>query len=423
MPDLRRLTWFVSVIGFTCLTTPIAHALQLNKAELANRRCYACHGQSHIADLSPTERRLMIIPNATDLAGEPETRPELYLPPDALKASPHSKLACVSCHTTAKQLPHPQKLGPATCDNSCHTAESAAYRRSEHAKARADHNARAPTCASCHGGHNILPPTDRRSKVYPLNVIKTCAGCHAKFTMLTSIGVNSKQIVSNYLESVHGKAIQQGLVVAATCADCHRPHDIEPASSANSSINRAHISDTCGRCHVGVTEIYAKSIFVRNTDEWLIYAGKNKQNNDTANQSIRIIRFIDGRPDVEWNCSTATIRPILDSMLVEPTVTINLVKPTVTILASSVKTKRQKASFPRLHATQPIAAPIRNLPVADLVKLARQFGDDKIVQPSGHFAEIMLQLQRRKALGARGIVRPFGVLPVYLCLGLPCDFS
>ena len=145
-------------------------------------------------------------------------------------------------------------------------------------------------------------------------------------------------------------------------------------------------------------EIYAKSIFVRNTDEWLIYAGKNKQNNNTANPSIRIIRFIDGRPDVEWNCPSATIRPVLNSMLVEPTVTINLVKPTVTILASSVKTKRQKASFPRLHATQPIAAPIRNLPVADLVKLARQFGDDKIVQPMSQSIQREIQKVWRNIL-------------------------
>ncbi|MHB1156713.1 MAG: hypothetical protein ACYC26_07725 [Phycisphaerales bacterium] len=267
MPDPIRLMWLVGVPALACLA-PIAGALELDKAELANRRCFACHGQSHIADLTPAERRSMIQADApaagskTNAAdGLPGARPDLYIAPGALQQGSHTAMACVSCHTAAERLPHPQKMGQVDCTTSgCHTAEAAAYRRSTHAQAVADHNPLAPTCASCHGGHDILPPTDRRSKVYPLNIIKTCAGCHSKFTATTPAGLNPRQTVSNYLESVHGKAVRNGLVVAATCADCHRPHDIEPAKNENSSVHRTHVPDTCGRCHVGVNEIYEKSV-------------------------------------------------------------------------------------------------------------------------------------------------------------------
>ena len=61
-------------------------------------------------------------------------------------------------------------------------------------------------------------------------------------------------------ESVHGIALtRDGLVVSATCPDCHRAHRILPADSAGSSVNRANIPATCGQCHAGVTATYDSS--------------------------------------------------------------------------------------------------------------------------------------------------------------------
>ena len=34
-------------------------------------------------------------------------------------------------------------------------------------------------CASCHGVHNIFPPSDPRSTVSPANLAETCGKCHA----------------------------------------------------------------------------------------------------------------------------------------------------------------------------------------------------------------------------------------------------
>jgi nitrate/TMAO reductase-like tetraheme cytochrome c subunit len=50
-----------------------------------------------------------------------------------------------------------------------------------------------------------------------------------------------------------------GLVVSATCNDCHGAHLILPPDSAESTINRANIAETCGKCHAGVLETFDQS--------------------------------------------------------------------------------------------------------------------------------------------------------------------
>lgn len=249
------------VLLMVLLLPGLAMALELNEAQIANRRCFACHGQSQMQEMTPQQRQSMVSgTQRIDPAREPATRPGLLVTSQTLEGSPHAGLACVSCHTQAQTLPHTQKMGPVQCATSCHGQEGAAYRRSSHALARANGNVEAPTCADCHGGHNILPKTDRKSMVYPLNVIKTCGNCHEQHADAVPEDAHSKQKVTDYLGSVHGKAVKAGLVVAATCADCHRAHDVQPAANSESSVNRAHVPDTCGRCHVGVDETYQKSI-------------------------------------------------------------------------------------------------------------------------------------------------------------------
>jgi cytochrome b subunit of formate dehydrogenase len=67
--------------------------------------------------------------------------------------------------------------------------------------------------------------------------------------------------MNQYLESVHGRALQKsGLTVAATCADCHGSHDVRDARDPVSTVNRINIPETCGKCHIGVTEAFAKSV-------------------------------------------------------------------------------------------------------------------------------------------------------------------
>lgn len=230
-----------------------------------NRRCLNCHGQAHIATLDPFERRSMIgQADRENLPGpdEPPTRPGLFLSAEQMPFPEHSTLSCVQCHVDAAALPHGQTLQPASCTTSgCHTSEGAAFVRGVHAEKPGAGNGPAPRCATCHGGHDILPPRDRNSKTYPINIVATCAGCHKQHATNPSVEGGGEALVGAYLDSVHGQLVTRGgLVVAATCADCHGAHEIHPAADERALVNRVNVPTTCGRCHVGINETYAKSV-------------------------------------------------------------------------------------------------------------------------------------------------------------------
>ena len=233
-------------------------------AQIHNRRCFQCHGQSHLAELPADQRLPMVIRDeGADLALGPELRPELYVSHDVLAKSVHADAKCVDCHPDAIDLPHRQTLAPATCDANCHASAQAAFRRGVHAEAMARGEPAAPTCASCHGGHDILPSSDRQSHTYPLNIVKRCGACHAQHGDAAADGQASEAAdrMQRYMGSVHGRAVLDGgLVVAATCADCHGNHTVLHADNPDSPINRQHVAETCGRCHVGIAETYVQSI-------------------------------------------------------------------------------------------------------------------------------------------------------------------
>jgi uncharacterized protein with PIN domain len=71
----------------------------------------------------------------------------------------------------------------------------------------------APTCATCHTAHLILPHTDPASSIARRNIAATCTKCHSQ------------------IEVVHRKIIRGALWekeanVLPACVDCHQPHKI-----------------------------------------------------------------------------------------------------------------------------------------------------------------------------------------------------
>lgn len=239
-----------------------AGAIELTPSQVANRRCLQCHGQDHIAESSPSDRATMVItPRDAGQPDGPAERPELFVGPDALAGSIHADVACVSCHPTDEELPHAAELPPATCGTSCHTKAAGAFLHSAHAEAAARGADRAPTCATCHGGHDVLRSDQRESRTYPLNVISVCSECHQQHSGATPNGHNPRDFFQTYLDSVHGHAVSEhGMVVAANCVNCHGSHEVRTASDVQSQVHRRQIPKTCGQCHVGIAETYRTSI-------------------------------------------------------------------------------------------------------------------------------------------------------------------
>ena len=211
----------------------------------SNDDCLACHDD-------PT---LTTIRN-----GHKVTR---YIPDNALKNSVHSDMECVSCHTDAavKDFPHPDTLKAVNC-GSCHDTEKANYLKGVHGKAFLANDKNAPTCKDCHGTHNILAPSNPKSTTYKMNIPVLCGSCHREGSPVSrNYNIGEHNILENYSQGIHGQGLLKfGLVVTATCNNCHGNHLILPHTDVNSTINPKNIAATCMQCHVNIEEVHVKVI-------------------------------------------------------------------------------------------------------------------------------------------------------------------
>lgn len=262
-----------------------------------------------------------------------------------LTESVHNSLTCTSCHTDIETIPHKKTLKPVDCANchsdiakemsesihnsklkenkptckTCHGTHNILASSNEKSKTNffsipslcthchgdiqiyenSIHNKAiqkqglvgSPVCTTCHGVHLILPPNDKRSKTYFLNIHETCGNCHKKIlsqfkrsihgrnllngnknaptcitchsehkvteiNRVTVFGLETKECGKCHLnqskvyqDSFHGRATFSGFERSATCTDCHSTHLILPSNDPESTINSLNIDNTCGKCH------------------------------------------------------------------------------------------------------------------------------------------------------------------------------
>jgi Class III cytochrome C family len=188
----------------------------------------------------------------------------LYVTPALLQNTVHQSLSCTDCHRGFETgYPHSVSSIVTPCET-CHEQEGRDWHASIHA-ANAEAQGDAPTCVGCHGSHVVYGIKDPRSPIYPLNVAALCGRCHGDARIIGKYFAGPEKLQARiatiqFPKSVHGAALtRDGLIVSATCPDCHRAHKILPADSAESSVNRANIPATCGACHAGVVQVYDSS--------------------------------------------------------------------------------------------------------------------------------------------------------------------
>lgn len=235
-PQLRRRL----LIAAALLLWPLAALAQ--PAAPANDDCLTCHGD----------------PSTTRANGQP-----VVVDVTTFSASIHGQLElnCVDCHAdlAAAELPHPEKLAPVDC-STCHDDPATKLKTSIHSAVPKTEGLKVPTCASCHGSHDILPSKDPNSRTYHLNIAKTCAVCHGSSAMAKEIP-GSPQAVSQFADSIHGQALSKsGLVVAPTCVNCHGSHDVREPKDPQSRVFRTTVPQTCGACHEGIKHQFSRGI-------------------------------------------------------------------------------------------------------------------------------------------------------------------
>lgn len=226
--------------------------------------CQECHGEADFWEEDEAARMIIDV--------------------ERLQESVHGQLVCTDCHAGIPEAWHEDVPKPQCID--CHAEKigrelevetTAIERHAEIGKeyATSIHGASqqmggedAASCADCHGTHYIPRVDSLDSPVFKFNLPNTCAKCHSNTDLIEEYNIPEKDVPTHFAESIHGQALlQKGLIVAPSCNDCHGVHDIKRSVNKSSPINHANIGKTCGKCHVGVEQIYMQSIHGRSLME------------------------------------------------------------------------------------------------------------------------------------------------------------
>jgi cytochrome b subunit of formate dehydrogenase len=188
----------------------------------------------------------------------------LYVDEEAFNLSAHAGTACAQCHTDVSPAitrPCAAISSPVDC-SICHAAEVDRYSESIHGRLAAEGDPDAPTCLDCHEKHDTRSRLNPLSPTFARNVPDLCAQCHRKGEK-AAIRIRSdiETPVESYEMSIHGKGLfESGLVVTATCSNCHSAHGELPSADSGSTVHPDNVAATCGTCHHGIAEEFRTSV-------------------------------------------------------------------------------------------------------------------------------------------------------------------
>ena len=227
--------WWISAAVLT---------FSLGASALENADCYVCHADAEMSKANPDGSTL-----------------SLHVNNDVYLTSVHAGLECVACHTDVTETPHPEGLKKVDCAI-CHETEAKVYAASLHGQVLAKGDPLAPSCADCHGKHDILGRDNAKSRTNPIHIPETCGGCHAENAPVArSRNIQQHNILQRYDESIHGEGLhKKGLTVTAVCTNCHTSHSVLPHTDPKSSISRTNIVGTCTQCHSLIEQVHRKVI-------------------------------------------------------------------------------------------------------------------------------------------------------------------
>ena len=171
---------------------------------------------------------------------------------------------CSSCHNshdirkrTDLESPVHRFQVAKTCAT-CHEGAYEDWAEGVHGQAFQDGDFDAPVCTHCHGEHDTRDRLDPLSRVNAMTVSNgTCILCHGPEKIKT-IGEPIKSRSKSFEDSFHGLAARFGDPTVANCASCHGSHKILNSSNPASQVHQDNLPKTCGSCHPGAGENFAK---------------------------------------------------------------------------------------------------------------------------------------------------------------------
>jgi len=204
--------------------------------------CLICHGDESLTTMDSTGKEI-----------------SLFVDESIFANSIHKILGCTGCHKGVEAEMHETPPEPVNC-GMCHAEVMELYQAGFHGQKRLEGIMDAPTCGDCHSYHNIRSVDDPDADTYRGNQPKMCARCHGDVRTISKYQIPVPAPYQAYMQSVHGKALQEENLGVAVCSDCHRSHDIRHSSDPASLSHRGNVASTCGLCHPMEEEEYSEDI-------------------------------------------------------------------------------------------------------------------------------------------------------------------
>ena len=239
-----RISFFVLIVALAGRVSFPAEIWAATPLPEDVQTCLECHGEADFEMEKDGKNRSLHVDSAK------------------FSKSIHLDLSCTGCHPDLEgELPHKERADAVNC-GMCHQEKQEEFDKSLHGTALAKGDKLAPTCASCHGKHDILAMGDPDSSVAPIRIPFVCGSCHKEGGIVSKQrDIHQHNILKNFSLSIHGEGLlNKGLSVSASCASCHTSHKILPHTDKDSTIARDNIVKTCTQCHKQIERVHRKVI-------------------------------------------------------------------------------------------------------------------------------------------------------------------
>jgi len=207
--------------------------------------CQGCHGELHTTPRSRDPNAPMSAVNQLQNCGQcHKEMMEGYLSSEhahaLLVSGLNSAPACSDCHGSHDIKRHidpasrsSHQKSPETC-GSCHEGILKVWTDSVHGQLWKE-GKEGPLCSTCHQAHAVQDPTTIAARTQMPN---ECGSCH-------------DDTVKTFHDSFHGKSTAVGRKAAATCSDCHTPHQNFASTDPRATTHPDNLAATCGAsgCH------------------------------------------------------------------------------------------------------------------------------------------------------------------------------
>jgi thiosulfate reductase cytochrome b subunit len=166
----------------------------------------------------------------------------LSIDPEKYRRGVHGDMACIDCHQSVNEIPHPQRLESVDCET-CHEAENIkSSAHGEHAELRI-------SCIGCHDVHY-----GEKSEIYDGHFRrKVCLDCHSAYRLDNYEAHRKLHARDTHLSldcvTCHTSADRREIHTmplvkewVATCESCHNPNTV--LSDTDSPVSVSHTSLT-----------------------------------------------------------------------------------------------------------------------------------------------------------------------------------